>query len=79
MALEQTVKDLQTQNDQLQELFLNLSKGQEEVKSLLIEIMTKRNPEDNRDDQLERLQTEMATMKIQMIGQWWVRWLLSKT
>ena len=31
--------------------------------------MTKKNPEDNRDDQLERLQTEMAIMKIQMMGQ----------
>ena len=27
------------------------------------------NPEDNKDDQLERLQTEIATMKIQMMGQ----------
>ena len=35
MALEQTVKDLQAQNAQFQELILNLSKGQEELKALL--------------------------------------------
>ena len=47
MALEQTVKDLQIQNFQFQDLFLNLSKGQEEVKALLIESMTNKNPEDD--------------------------------
>ena len=69
MALKHTIKDLQTQNAQLQEIFLNLSKGQEELKALLIKSMTKKDPEDNRDGQLEQLQTEMATMKIQMMGQ----------
>ena len=33
MALEQKVKEIHTQNAQLQEIFLNLSKGQEEVKA----------------------------------------------
>ncbi|KAI5426903.1 hypothetical protein KIW84_032365 [Lathyrus oleraceus] len=37
MALEQTVKDLQAQNAQFQEMILNLSKGQEELKTLLLE------------------------------------------
>ncbi|KAI5446181.1 hypothetical protein KIW84_014148 [Lathyrus oleraceus] len=37
MALEQIVKDLQAQNAQLQEMILNLSKGQEELKALLLE------------------------------------------
>ena len=69
MALEQTIKDIQTQNVQLQEMFLNLSRGQEEVKALLTRGMIMGNPEDNKDDQLERLQTEMETMKIQMMGQ----------
>ena len=69
MTPEQTIKDIQTQNAQLQEMFLNLSKGQEEVKALLTMGLTMENPEDDRDDQLERLQTEMATMKIQMMGQ----------
>ena len=31
--------------------------------------MTKKNPEDNGDDQLEQLQSEMETMRIQMMGQ----------
>ena len=64
MALEQTIKDIQTQSAQLQEIFLNLSKGQEEVKALLSRGMIMGNPEDNKDDQLERLQTEMAIMKV---------------
>lgn len=37
MALEQTVKDLQAQNAQFQEMILNLSKGKEELKALLLE------------------------------------------
>ena len=37
MDLEQTVKDLQAQNTQFQQLFLTLSKGQEDLKTLLIE------------------------------------------
>ena len=36
MTLEQTVKDLQTQNAQFQEMFLNLAKGQEELKELVV-------------------------------------------
>src|SRR3954468_23711417 len=35
MNLEQSVKDLQAQNAQFQDLILNLSKGQEELKALL--------------------------------------------
>ena len=35
MALEQTVKDLQAQNAQFQEMFLSLAKGQEELKALI--------------------------------------------
>ena len=37
MHLEQTVKDLQAQNAQFQQLFLTLAKGQEELKTLLVE------------------------------------------
>ena len=69
MALEQTVRNLQVQDAQFKEMFLNLSKGQEELKALLTESMTKKNPKDNKDDQLEQLQAEMATMRIQMMGQ----------
>ena len=68
MALEKTIKDIQAQNAQLQEMFLNLSKGQEEVKSLLTRGMITGNPEGNKDDQLELLRTEIAIMKIQMMG-----------
>src|SRR3954464_16034095 len=35
MNLEQSVKDLQTQNAKFQDLILNLSKGQDELKALL--------------------------------------------
>ena len=35
MALEQTVKDLQAQNAQFQQMFLKLAKGQEELKALI--------------------------------------------
>ena len=69
MALEKTIKDIQAQNAQLQEMFLNLSKGQEEVKSLLTRGTTMGNPDDNKNDQLEWLQTEIAIMKVQMMGQ----------
>ena len=69
MALEPTMNDLQSQNAQFQELVLNLSKGQEELKALLTKDMKKKNPEDNKDDQLEHLQAEMAKMRIQMNGQ----------
>ena len=69
MALERTVKDIQDQNAQLQEMFLNLSQGQEEVKALLTRGMVLGNPGGIRNDQLEGLQIEMATMKIQMMGQ----------
>ena len=37
MDLEQTVKDLQAQNAHIQQLFLTLAKGQEELKTLLVE------------------------------------------
>ena len=69
MALERTVKDIQDQNAQLQEMFLNLSQGQEEVKALLTRGMVLGNPGGVRNDQLEELQIELATIKIQMMGQ----------
>ena len=37
MYLEQKLKDLQAQNAQFQQLFLTLAKGQEELKTLLVE------------------------------------------
>ena len=64
MALERTVKDIQDQNAQLQEMFLNLSQGQEEVKALLTRGMVLGNSSSVRNDQLKELQIELATMKI---------------
>ena len=37
MDLEQTVKDLQAQNMQFQQLLMTLAKGQDELKTLLAE------------------------------------------
>ena len=64
MSLERTVEDIQAQNAQLQEMFLKLSKGQEEVKALLTRGMVPGNLGGIRNDQLEGLQIEMATMRI---------------
>ena len=50
-------------------MFLSLAKGKKGLKALLVENITKNNPENNKDDQLEWLQYEMAEMRIQMIGQ----------
>ena len=50
-------------------MFLNLSLGQEEVKALLTRGMVLGNSGSVRNDQLEELQIEMETMKIQMMGQ----------
>ena len=35
MTLEQTIKDLQDQNAQFQQMFLNLAKGREELKTII--------------------------------------------
>ena len=42
MALEQTVKDLQAQNTQFQQMFLALAKGKEDLKALVIKEKTKK-------------------------------------
>ena len=42
MALEQTVKELQAQNAQFQEMFLNLAKGQEDLKALVLKDQKKK-------------------------------------
>ena len=52
MALEQTIKDIQTQNAQLQEMFLNLSKGKEELKTLFIESVTNDDPKGDKESQI---------------------------
>ena len=42
MALEQTVKDLQTQNAQFQQMTMALAKGQEELKALIVKYKAKK-------------------------------------
>ena len=69
MALKQNNRDLQTQESQFMEMFLNLSKGQEELKTLLNGNLTKKHPDNNKDDQLEQLQAEVEAIRIQMLGQ----------
>ena len=64
MALEHNIKYLQAQHAQFKEMFLNLSKGQEELKTLLAGNMAKKNLDDNMDGQLEQLQAEMERMRI---------------
>ena len=66
IALQQDTRDLQ--ETQFMEIFLNLSKGQEELKALLTGNLTKKNPEDNKDEWLEQLQAEVEVMRTQMLG-----------
>ena len=51
------------------EMFLNLSKGQEELKALLAGNLTKKHPDNNKDNNVEQLQVEMEAIRIQMLGQ----------
>ena len=69
MALKQDNNDLQTQEAQFREIFLNLSKGREELKTLLNGNLTKKHPDNNKDNQVEQLQAEMERMRTQMIIQ----------
>ena len=50
-------------------MFLNLSKGKEELKTLLTGNLVKKSPEDNKDERLEQLQAEVGTMRTQMLWQ----------
>ena len=69
MALKQDNRDLQTQEAQFRDAFLNLSKGQEELKTLLGGDLVKKSPEDNKDEWLEQLQAEVDAIRTQMLGQ----------
>ena len=69
MALRQDNEDLHTQETQFREIFLNLSKGQEELKTLLVGNLVKKSPEDNKDERLEQLQAEVGAMRTQILGQ----------
>ena len=63
IALEQTIKDIQIQNTQLQEMFLNLSKGQEEVKAFLTRGMVIGDPEGTKDGASCQINGKVATSK----------------
>ena len=66
MALERSVKDIQDQTAQLQEMFLNLSLGQEEMKALLTKGLE--NSNNARNDQIAELQFDLTTLRTQMMG-----------
>ena len=55
MALQQDNRDLQTQEAQFMQMFLNLYQGQEELKALLTGNLIKKCPDNNKDDQVEQL------------------------
>ena len=42
MTLEQTIKDIQTQNAQFQQMIMALAKGKEELKALIVKEKTKK-------------------------------------
>ena len=67
MALERSVKDIQDQTAQLQEMFLNLSLGQEQMKALLAKGLESSN--NARSDQLAELQFDLTTLRTQVMGQ----------
>ena len=66
MASQQDNQDLLAQGTRLGEILLNLSKGQEELRTLLMETLVRNSAEDER---LKHLQAEMDAMKAQMLGQ----------
>ena len=56
------------QETQFREIFLNLSKGQEELRTLLVGNLVKKIPKDNKDKRQEQLQAEVGAMRTQMMG-----------
>ena len=54
---------------QFKEFLLNLSKGQEDLKTLFAENLTKERPDNTKDEQLEQLQAEVEAMRTQMLRQ----------
>ena len=67
MALKQDNKNLQ--ETQFREIFLNLSKGREELKTVLVGNLVKKSTEDNKDERLEQMQAEVEAMRTQILGQ----------
>ena len=69
MALQQGNQDLHTQETQFREIFLNLFKGKEDLKALLVGNLVKKSPEDNKDERLKQLQAEVDAIRTHMLGQ----------
>ena len=69
MASQQDNQGLHAQETQFREIFLSLSKGKEELRTLLMGNLAKKGPEDDKDERLKRLQAEVDTMRTQMLGQ----------
>ena len=69
MDCQKDNQDLHAQETQFREIFLSLSKGQEELRTLLMGNLAKKSPEDDKDERLKRLQAEVDTMRTQMLGQ----------
>ena len=69
MSFQQDNRDLQTQEAQFRDIFLNLSKGKEELKTFLVGNLVKKSPEDNKDERLEQLQVEVRAIRTQMLEQ----------
>ena len=66
MASQQDNQDLLAQETRFGEILLNLSKGQEELRTLLMETLVRNSAEDER---LKHLQAEVDAMRAQMLGQ----------
>ena len=69
MASQQDNQGLRAQETQFREIFVSLSKGQEELRTLLMGNLAKSSAEDDKDERLKRLQAEVDTLKTHMLGQ----------
>ena len=67
MASQQDDQGLHAQETQFREIFLSLSKGHEELRTLLMRNLAKKSPGDDKDERLKRLQAEVDTMRTQML------------
>ena len=69
MASQQDNQDLYAQETRFKAILLNLSKGQEELRTLLMGTLVRNSSEDDKDERLKHLQAEVDTMRTQMLGQ----------
>ena len=69
MASPQYNQDLHAQETRFGEILLNLSKGQEELRTLLMGTLVRNSAEDDKDERLKHLQAEVGAMRAQMLGQ----------